>query len=80
MQMAQQMMANGGMERLMSNPAVANMVRYLVFTIHVPRVIDPSSWNQMNRVNSGGGMPSMAELMSDPSLRDLANQFGGGQR
>lgn len=25
-QMAQQMMANGGMERLMSNPAVANMV------------------------------------------------------
>jgi small glutamine-rich tetratricopeptide repeat-containing protein alpha len=26
MQMAQQMMANGGMERLMSNPAVANMV------------------------------------------------------
>jgi small glutamine-rich tetratricopeptide repeat-containing protein alpha len=26
MQMAQQMMANGGMERLMSNPTVANMV------------------------------------------------------
>ena len=26
MQMAQQMMANGGMERLMSNPSVANMV------------------------------------------------------
>lgn len=27
MEMAQQMMANGGLERLMSNPAVANMVR-----------------------------------------------------
>lgn len=27
MQMAQQMMQNGGLERLMSNPAVANMVR-----------------------------------------------------
>ena len=27
MQMAQQMMANGGLERLMSNPTVANMVR-----------------------------------------------------
>lgn len=27
MQMAQQMMANGGLERLMSNPSVANMVR-----------------------------------------------------
>jgi small glutamine-rich tetratricopeptide repeat-containing protein alpha len=26
MQMAQQMMANGGLERLMSNPAVSNMV------------------------------------------------------
>lgn len=26
MQMAQQMMANGGMERLMNNPAVSNMV------------------------------------------------------
>ena len=27
MQMAQQLMANGGMERLMENPALANMVR-----------------------------------------------------
>ena len=27
MQMAQQLMANGGMERLMQNPSVANMVR-----------------------------------------------------
>jgi small glutamine-rich tetratricopeptide repeat-containing protein alpha len=26
---AQSMMANGGMERLMSNPTVANMVRYI---------------------------------------------------
>jgi small glutamine-rich tetratricopeptide repeat-containing protein alpha len=29
MQMAQQMMANGGLERLMGNPAVANMVGHL---------------------------------------------------
>lgn len=28
MQMAQQMMANGGLERMMSNPAIANMVCY----------------------------------------------------
>lgn len=28
MQMAQQMMANGGMDRLMSNPSVANMVGF----------------------------------------------------
>jgi len=58
MQMAQNMMANGGMERLMQNPAVANM---------------------MNRVQSGGGMPpSMDELMSDPTLRDLANSLRPG--
>ena len=31
MQMAQQMMGNGGMERLMQNPAIANMVFYTVF-------------------------------------------------
>ncbi|KAI0639065.1 hypothetical protein C8Q77DRAFT_1213745 [Trametes polyzona] len=57
MQMAQQMMQNGGLERLMQNPSVANM---------------------MNRMQSGGGMPSMSELMSDPTLRDLAGQFGAG--
>lgn len=31
MAMAQQMMANGGLESLMSNPAVSNMVRCLFF-------------------------------------------------
>ena len=31
MQMAQQMMQNGGLENLMSNPAVANMVRLMKF-------------------------------------------------
>lgn len=25
----------------------------------------------MNRVQQGGGMPSMAELMSDPTMRNL---------
>ena len=33
MAMAQQMMANGGLERLMQNPGVANMVRFLI-TMH----------------------------------------------
>ncbi|KAN0124954.1 hypothetical protein V8E52_001506 [Russula decolorans] len=58
MQMAQQMMANGGLERVMSNPTVANM---------------------MNQMNSGGSLPSMQELMANPDLRSLANQFAGGQ-
>jgi len=56
-QIAEQLTANGGVERLMQNPTVADM---------------------MNRMQSGGGMPSMAELMSDPSLRELAKQFGAG--
>ncbi|KAG8220064.1 putative stress-induced protein STI1 [Butyriboletus roseoflavus] len=58
MQMAQQLMANGGLERLMSNPAVANM---------------------MGRVQNGQ-MPSMEELMSDPSLRDLEFATGNNRR
>ena len=35
MQMAQQMMANGGLERLMSNPAVANMVSYFKSDVYL---------------------------------------------
>ncbi|KAG6814034.1 hypothetical protein H0H92_003884 [Tricholoma furcatifolium] len=56
MNMAQQMMANGGLASLMQNPGVANM---------------------MNRMQNGD-MPSMEELMRDPTMRDLANQFGAG--
>ncbi|KAF9481703.1 putative stress-induced protein STI1 [Pholiota conissans] len=55
MAMAQQMASNGGLQSLLSNPSVANM---------------------MNRVQSGN-MPSMEEIMADPSLRSLAEQFGG---
>ena len=67
MQMAQQLMANGGLERLMQNPSVANMVRRHSFLLIIPL----HGAAQMNRMQSGGGMPSMSELMSDPSLRDL---------
>jgi small glutamine-rich tetratricopeptide repeat-containing protein alpha len=68
MQMAQQMMANGGLERLMSNPAVANMVNYVDSDRVVTLLILPL---QMNQLNSGGGPPSMEELMANPELRDL---------
>ena len=67
MQMAQQLMQNGGLDRLMQNPNVANMVnRNFRFNqdLTYARL-------QMNRMQSGGGMPSMAELMSDPALRDM---------
>jgi len=76
MQMAQQMMGNGGLERLMQNPSVANMVGHrhpmTLFSME-PCLLEPSlnRLTQMSRVQSGGGMPSMAELMSDPGLREL---------
>jgi small glutamine-rich tetratricopeptide repeat-containing protein alpha len=54
MGMAQQLMANGGLDSLMQNPSVASM---------------------MDRLQSGN-MPSMEEVMADPTLRQLANQFG----
>ena len=37
MQMAQQMMANGGLERLMQNPSVANMVSHSSSRFRFPR-------------------------------------------
>lgn len=67
MQMAQQMMQNGGMERLMQNPNVANMVSRMPSSLR--SLLTTSS--QMNRMQSGGGMPSMGELMSDPALREM---------
>lgn len=67
MQMAQQLMANGGLERLMSNPTVANMVPSPSSSSYPSLTFVP---HQMNRAQ-GGQMPSMEELMSDPSLRDL---------
>jgi len=56
MTLAQQMMANGGLDQLMQNPSVANM---------------------LSRVQSGN-MPSMEEIMADPSLSQLASQFSPG--
>ncbi|KAK4050287.1 Small glutamine-rich tetratricopeptide repeat-containing protein 2 [Microbotryomycetes sp. JL201] len=55
MQMAQQMMANGGLEQLMNNPMLRNM---------------------MNGAGGGGGMPSLEQMMADPEMRRMAEQFG----
>jgi small glutamine-rich tetratricopeptide repeat-containing protein alpha len=68
MQMAQQMMASGGLERLMSNPTVANMVNQIESDRVVTLLTSP---HQMDRLNSGGSLPSMQEVMADPALRDL---------
>lgn len=44
------MMANGGLDRLMSNPSVRRMAE---------------------QYQSGGGMPDMSQLASDPEMRNL---------
>lgn len=31
-------------------------------------------------MQSGGAPPSMSEIMNDPSLREMASKFGGGQK
>jgi small glutamine-rich tetratricopeptide repeat-containing protein alpha len=64
---AQAMMANGGMERLMSNPAVANMVSLLCYPAHPLRL----TVVKMSSMQSGGGMPDMSQLMNDPSIREM---------
>lgn len=90
MAMAQQMMSNGGLASMMQNPAVANMVCVLLDLSTVLMI-----FFQMSRIQSGGPMPSMEELMANPALRDMyvdsrdidktysllsrANQFGAGR-
>ena len=52
----------------MSNPAVANMVPFPANFVDVyAHVTCP----QMNRMQSGGGLPDMSDLMQDPNLRNL---------
>ncbi|KAJ6501633.1 putative stress-induced protein STI1 [Mycena vitilis] len=54
-------------ERMMANPEMlTNLMQ------------NPMVANMMNGVQSGRGMPSMDEIMSNPSLAALAQQFGGG--
>ena len=68
MAMAQQMAANGGLANLLQNPRVADMVS---FSLDFPAIIF-TDWDlkQMSRVQSGN-MPSMDEILADPTMRDL---------
>ncbi|KAL1749084.1 putative stress-induced protein STI1 [Schizophyllum fasciatum] len=56
-QMAEDMMKNGTLQQLMSNPAIMNMMSGLT--------------GGGGAGGSGGGMPDMAELMNNPMLRNL---------
>ncbi|KAJ2495172.1 Small glutamine-rich tetratricopeptide repeat-containing protein 2 [Coemansia sp. RSA 2052] len=55
MSMAQGMMANGGIERLMSNPAVSQLA---------------------SNYRNTGQMPSMADIMNNPDIMDMARNAG----
>ncbi|GAA5880320.1 hypothetical protein JCM3774_006727 [Rhodotorula dairenensis] len=62
MNMAQQMMQNGGLERMMQNPMIQQMMGGL--------------GGGAGGAGGAGGMPDMAALMADPEMRRLAEQFG----
>jgi len=64
---------------LMNNPAMMQMAQQMMANGGLERLMsNPAVANMMDRVNSGGNMPSMDEIMENPELRDLASQFGGG--
>ncbi|TFK41279.1 hypothetical protein BDQ12DRAFT_647174 [Crucibulum laeve] len=64
---------------LMNNPQMMAMAQQMAANGGLASLMqNPAVANMMSRVQSGN-MPSMDEIMSDPSLRQLANQFGGNQ-
>ncbi|KAF9568509.1 hypothetical protein CPC08DRAFT_408400 [Agrocybe pediades] len=72
----------GGMPDLasmMNNPQLMTMAQQMAQNGGLANLMrNPAISNMMNRVQSGD-MPSMEEIMADPSLRSLAEQFGGGR-
>ncbi|KAF9458341.1 hypothetical protein BDZ94DRAFT_110746 [Collybia nuda] len=73
----------GGMPDLasiMNNPQMMAMAQQMAANGGLASLLqNPSVADMMSRVQQGD-MPSMDEIMADPSLRDLANQFGAGGR
>ncbi|KAG6891059.1 hypothetical protein C0995_014148 [Termitomyces sp. Mi166 len=64
---------------LMNNPQMRAMAQQIASSGGLASLMqNPGVQNMMNRIQSGN-MPSMEELMGDPTLRDLAEQFGAGR-
>lgn len=81
MQMAQQMMANGGLEQMMQNPYAAFPL------VRRPKANAEPDFCSLDRMlqqmmggagGGAGGMPDMAALLNDPNMRRMAEQFGAG--
>ncbi|KAF8905462.1 hypothetical protein CPB84DRAFT_1771480 [Gymnopilus junonius] len=63
---------------LMNNPQLMAMAQQMASNGGLASLMqNPGVANMMNRVQSGN-MPSMEEIMADPSLRQIAEQFGAG--
>ncbi|KAJ6519403.1 TPR-like protein [Mycena sanguinolenta] len=63
---------------LMQNPQMMAMAQQMMANGGLAGLMqNPAVANMMDRVQSGGEMPSMEEIMGDPTLRNLASQFGG---
>lgn len=88
MAMAQQMMASGGLDKIMQNPNIRSMCVSSSSLSHATVLstsADPAPAcsclvfliHRAEKMQNGGGMPDMSELMKDPSLRELAGKFGG---
>ncbi|KAJ2489071.1 Small glutamine-rich tetratricopeptide repeat-containing protein 2 [Coemansia sp. RSA 2050] len=91
MSMAQSMMANGGLERLMSNPAISQMANNYRNTGQMPSMTDMmSNPDIMDMARSVGGSSAgsgsagsdsanpLASLLNNPDLAGLAQQFMRG--
>ncbi|KAJ1723040.1 Small glutamine-rich tetratricopeptide repeat-containing protein 2 [Coemansia erecta] len=91
MSMAQNMMANGGLDRLMSNPAISQMANNYASSGQMPNMSDlmnnpdianlTSGLSGMGGGGSGSGDNSganpLASLLNNPDLMNMAQQFMG---
>jgi len=67
------------MASLMNNPQLMAMAQQMAANGGLANLMqNPRVADMMNRVQSGN-MPSMDEILADPTMRDLANQFSAGR-
>jgi small glutamine-rich tetratricopeptide repeat-containing protein alpha len=75
--------SGGGMPDLagmMNNPQLMAMAQQMAANGGLANLMqNPTVADMMSRIQSGN-MPSMDELLADPTMQELANQFGGGAR
>ncbi|KAJ2252012.1 Small glutamine-rich tetratricopeptide repeat-containing protein 2 [Coemansia sp. RSA 455] len=72
--------AGGGFDfaSLMSNPALMNMAQSMMSNGGLERLMSNPAISQLaNNYRSTGQMPSMADMMSNPDIMDMARNAGG---